>query len=95
MRESPSTLTALSQRDGAYWLAIGLLAVGLLLPETVRLGGRSVDLAVAGQPLPPLVAGLGMAIVTVRIGVYCWRALRVSAAAGVEGYREADADTER
>lgn len=68
------SLTALSQREGAFWFAVGLIAVGSLVSSSFESGSTLV--------------GLGMAILVVRVLVAFHRILQTSGKAGKVGYEE-------
>lgn len=79
------TFTALSQRSSAFWIGVGLLVVGSLLPESVRLGDRW---------LGSVLIGVGAAILAVRLLVGLYRLSRSWIGAGRIGYSEGKNDTE-
>lgn len=76
---SDDTLTALSQRPEAFWIALALLAVGSLLPET----GVGPDTLVDDTMI-----GLAALILVTRVGVALYRIVGHSVVAGRSGYDE-------
>ena len=73
------TLTALSQRNEAFWIGLALFLLGVLTPETLLLGGIG---------LSRFLIVLGGGILLLRTFVGCVRILKTTAEAGVVGYRE-------
>lgn len=73
------TLTALSQRNEAFWTGLALFLLGVITPETLLLGGIG---------LSRLLIVLGGGILLLRTLVGCFRILKTTAVAGVIGYRE-------
>jgi hypothetical protein len=73
------SLTALSQRNEAFWIGLTLLLLGVLTPETVSLGGIGLSRAL-------IILGGGLLLVRVLVGVV--RFLKTTAKAGLAGYRE-------
>lgn len=71
------TLTALSQRDGAFWVALALLVAGSLLASATAPSDTLLDDA---------LIGLASLILVTRIVVGVYRILRTSAKAGKAGY---------
>jgi hypothetical protein len=79
------TLTALSQRNGAFWIGLALFLLGVITPEMLSLGGIE---------LSRTLIFIGGGILLVRVLVGSFRILRTTAKAGVLGYREGqDTDT--
>ncbi len=68
------TLTALSQRESAFWIALALIVVGSFVSNSGQFG----DMLVA----------LGMTIIVVRVLVAFYRIFRTSAIAGKIGYKQ-------
>ena len=77
------TLTALSQRDEAFWLGLLLLISGNLIPRTVRLG----DLELAH-----VIVILGGLILVVRLLVGVFRLFRTAVKEWLLGYQRATAE---
>ncbi|WP_254537404.1 hypothetical protein [Halomarina litorea] len=75
---SDDTLTALSQRDEAFWIGLALLLGGSLLS----------DPSTTGPDLGAILAALGGVVLTVRILVAVFSLLETTALAGRVGYRE-------
>jgi hypothetical protein len=73
------TLTALSQRNEAFWIGLALFLLGVITPETLLLGGIG---------LSRFLIVLGGGILLLRTFVGCFRILKTTAVAGVIGYRE-------
>lgn len=73
------TLTALSQRDGAFWVALALLVAGSLLASATAPSDTLLDDA---------LIGLASLILVTRIVVGVYRILRTSAKAGKAGYEQ-------
>jgi hypothetical protein len=73
------TLTALSQRNEAFWIGLALFVLGVITPESLLLGGIR---------LSSLLITLGGGILVVRLFVGCFRILKTTAVAGSIGYRE-------
>lgn len=73
------SLTALSQRNEAFWVGLTLLLLGVITPETLSLGGISLSRAL-------LLLGGGILLARVLVGVF--RFLKTTAKAGLAGYRE-------
>lgn len=73
------TLTALSQRDEAFWVGLALFLLGVITPESLLLGGVS---------LSGVLIAIGGGILLIRTLVGCFRILKTTAEAGVIGYRE-------
>jgi hypothetical protein len=69
-----NTLTALSQREAAFWLALAFVLVGSMISSTGGVGDTLV--------------GLGLTILVVRVLVAFYRVFRTSAIAGKIGYGE-------
>ncbi|MFC7132113.1 MULTISPECIES: hypothetical protein [Salinibaculum] len=74
---SDDTLTALSQRPAAFWIALALLLGGSLVPDTVTLSGQS---------LGGLMVGLAALILVTRVVVALARVFRNAASAARVGY---------
>ena len=77
------TLTALSQRNEAFWIGLAIFALGVITPQDLLLG--SVELS-------RLLIVLGGGILVVRLLVGCFRILKTTAKAGVIGYRDGKHD---
>lgn len=73
------TLTALSQRNEAFWIGLALFLLGVIIPETLSLGGIT---------LSKTLIFLGGGILLIRVLVGSFRILKTTAEAGVIGYRE-------
>lgn len=73
------TLTALSQRNEAFWIGLALFLLGVMTPEMLSLGGVELSRTLI------LVGG---GILMLRLLVGCFRILKTTAMAGVLGYRE-------
>jgi hypothetical protein len=73
------TLTALSQRNEAFWIGLGVFLLGAITPES---------LLFAGVELPRTLVFIGGGILFVRLFVGIYRILRTTAKAGRTGYRE-------
>lgn len=73
------TLTALSQRNEAFWVGLALFFLGILTPESLLLGGIGLSRA---------LIVLGGGILLTRTFVGCYRILKTTAKAGAIGYRE-------
>ncbi|WP_225336157.1 hypothetical protein [Halomicrobium urmianum] len=73
------TLTALSQRNEAFWIGLSLFLLGVITPEALSLGGIG---------LSRLLIFVGGGILLVRTIVGCVRILKTTAVAGAIGYRE-------
>lgn len=73
------TLTALSQRNEAFWIGLALFLLGVITPESLLLGGIELSRA---------LIVLGGGILLIRTFVGCFRILKTTAKAGVIGYRE-------
>lgn len=74
------TLTALSQRNEAFWIGLGLFLLGVITPE---------GLLFAGVELSRTLVIIGGGILLVRLFVGIYRILYTTATAGTTGYREA------
>ncbi|WP_134671771.1 hypothetical protein [Halorussus marinus] len=77
------TLTALSQRDEAFWVGLALFVLGVLAPETFSLGGVGLSRGL-------VVVGGGILLTRVLVGGF--RILKTTIEAGVGGYREGKQD---
>ncbi|MHB9285668.1 hypothetical protein ACKVMT_01345 [Halobacteriales archaeon Cl-PHB] len=73
------TLTALSQRNEAFWIGLAIFLLGVVTPETLRLGGVELSRTL-------IVLGGGILVVRLFVGVY--RILTTTATAGTTGYRD-------
>ena len=73
------TLTALSQRNEAFWIGLALFLLGVITPESLLLGGIGLSRVL-------IFAGGGILIVRTLVG--CFRILKTTAIAGRIGYRE-------
>lgn len=76
---SEDTLTALSQRDEAFWIGLVFLVGGGVVPEGYHIGG---------QELAGICIALGAVIITVRLFVSVFRIIRTTAEAGAGGYSD-------
>lgn len=74
-----NTLTALSQRNEAFWIGASILVLGLVTPETISLWGVA---------LSRTLVFLGGGILLVRVFVAIFRILKTTVRAGVLGYSE-------
>lgn len=73
------TLTALSQRNEAFWIGLSLFLLGVITPE---------DFPVGGMELSGVLVWIGGGILLTRTLVATFRILRTTAGAGVVGYNE-------
>ncbi|MFC6723726.1 hypothetical protein ACFQE1_04890 [Halobium palmae] len=73
------TLTALSQRNEAFWIGLSLFLLGVISPEGFLLGGLE---------LSGVLIWVGGGILLTRTLVAAFRILRTTAGAGVVGYNE-------
>jgi hypothetical protein len=73
------TLTALSQRNEAFWVGLALFFLGVITPQSLLLGDIE---------LSRVLLFVGGGILLVRILVGCFRILRTIAVEGATGYRE-------
>ncbi|MFD1514859.1 hypothetical protein [Halomarina rubra] len=80
---SRQTLTALSQRDEAFWVGLGCLLLGSALAS-----GATPDAVTGVQRLGSVLAAFGTLVIVVRIAVAVFRLFRTTAAAGRLGYAE-------
>ncbi|MFC6965150.1 hypothetical protein ACFQL7_27780 [Halocatena marina] len=77
------TLTALSQRNGAFWFALALIFLGGFVPETLILGETE---------LSKILMWIGGGILLTRVLVAAFRILKTAAKAGAIGYREGESN---
>ncbi len=73
------TLTALSQRDEAFWIGLGLLVAGALVSSFTQS---------SNPPVGEVLGILGATALAVRLLVGLYEIFRTSAEAGRTGYRE-------
>jgi hypothetical protein len=73
------TLTALSQRNEAFWLGLTIFLLGVVTPENLLLGGVELSRAL-------IFIGGGILLMRLFVGVY--RIFNTTAKAGTTGYRE-------
>jgi CHASE2 domain-containing sensor protein len=73
------TLTALSQRNEAFWIGLALFLLGVITPETLLLGGIGLSRVL-------IFIGGGILLIRTLVGVF--RILKTTAMAGAIGYRE-------
>ena len=71
------TLTALSQRNEAFWIGLALFLLGVITNE-----------AFGATELPEVLVIIGGGILLIRILVGCFRILKTTAVAGKIGYLE-------
>ena len=77
------TLTALSQRNEAFWIGLGLLFTGALVSSFVQ---------ISNPPVGEILGILGVTVLAVRLLVGLYKILRTSAKAGRTGYHESKQD---
>ncbi|RZV12537.1 hypothetical protein BDK88_0075 [Natrinema hispanicum] len=77
------TLTALSQRNEAFWIGLGLLFTGALVSSFVQ---------ISNPPVGEILGILGVTVLAVRLLVGLYKILRTSAKAGRTGYQESKQD---
>lgn len=73
------TLTALSQRNEAFWIGFALFFLGVITPKTLSPGG--VELSTT-------LVFIGGWILLIRILVGSFRIVQTTVKAGVLGYRD-------
>lgn len=73
------TLTALSQRNEAFWIGLALFLSGVIAPEVLSLGGVE---------LSNTLILIGGGILLIRVLVGSMRILKTTAKAGATGYRD-------
>ncbi len=73
------TLTALSQRNEAFWIGLALILLGVITPATLFL--RAIELS-------GVLIWIGGIILLIRVLVAAFRILKTTAEAGTIGYRE-------
>lgn len=78
------TLIALSQRTEAFWIGLGLLALGVLTPGTLSLWGVGLSRSL-------IFLGGGMLLVRLAVGLGLF--LKTTVEAGVGGYRDGKEDS--
>lgn len=77
------TLTALSQRNEAFWIGLALFLLGVITPQPLLLGGIE---------LSRVLIGIGGGILLTRTLVGSFRILKTATEAGAIGYREGKYD---
>ncbi len=80
---STPTLTALSQRNEAFWIGLGLMVLGAILSANAPPGEVGVG---------TVLGGLGTLIIITRVLVALYRIFRTAITAGVVGYWEGTTD---
>jgi hypothetical protein len=78
------TLTALSQRNEAFWIGLALFLLGVVTPQTLSLWGIG---------LSRVLISIGGGILLVRTLVGAFRILKTTAESGAIGYREGHRDS--
>jgi len=73
------TLTALSQRNEAFWIGLGLLIAGALVSSFTQ---------ITSPPVGEMLGILGVTVLAVRLLVGISTILRTSVKAGRTGYQE-------
>lgn len=73
------TLTALSQRNEAFWIGLAIFLLGVITPENLLLGGIGLSGA---------LITLGGGILLMRLFVGAYRILNTTVQAGTIGYSE-------
>ena len=73
------TLTALSQRNEAFWIGLAIFLLGVVTPENLLFGGIGLSSAL-------ITLGSGILLLRLFVGVY--RILNTAIQSGTIGYRE-------
>lgn len=73
------TLTALSQRNEAFWIGLAIFVLGVITPQILLFGGIE---------LSRVLIFIGGRILLTRVLVGSFRILKTTAEAGAIGYRE-------
>lgn len=74
-----STFISLSQRSSAFWLGLGLLLAGGIIPDSIQVGSAHLN---------GVIIGLGATILLVRLLVAGYIILRTSYEGWRYGYAE-------